>query len=441
MAEADRNAVCRSGLSRSSTNAGVGWPAVIALVLFLAALPLAAQAPSKAPAPPKETRPKVRAITAFIKIDREHSAALLSDAANMLRGARASFQKDGWEVETIRITTQPFPDYLAGLTREQAVAFLSGLDALAEKEDFALAIGPAMSLDEDDPQTMDVLGELLCKAKRIKATTLIASRFGIHWKAVRATARMIKYVQDRSPDSQGNFNFAAAAMMPEYAPFYPASYHTGTGHKFTVGLEGANLVDEAFAGAKGDAAAASTRLKAALAKYTSLAEKSAQAAEQASGWEYLGLDPTPAPLKDVSIGAAIERFTGRPFGSSGTLSAARLITEAVKSVSAKQVGYSGLMLPVLEDSRIAQRWSEGAVHIDSLLAYSSVCATGLDTVPLPGGVSEEQLARILGDVASLAYTWKKPLTARLLPVKGGGPGQRTSFKDPSLDNAVLQPLP
>ena len=414
---------------------------MIALVLFLAALPLAAQAPSKAQAPPKETRPKVRAITAFIKIDREHSAALLRDAANMLRGARASFQKDGWEVETIRVTTQPFPDYLAGLTREQAVAFLSGLDALAEKEDFALAIGPAMSLDEDDPQTMDVLGELLCKAKRIRATTLIASRFGIHWKAVRATARMIKYVQDRSPDSQGNFNFAAAAMMPEYAPFYPASYHTGPGHKFTVGLEGANLVDEAFAGTAGDAAAASTRLKAALAKYTSLAEKSAQAAAQASGWEYLGLDPTPAPLKDVSIGAAIERFTGRPFGSSGTLSAARLITEAVKSVPAKQVGYSGLMLPVLEDSRIAQRWSEGAVHIDSLLAYSSVCATGLDTVPLPGGISEEQLARILGDVASLAYTWKKPLTARLLPVKGGGPGQRTSFKDPSLDNAVLQPLP
>jgi uncharacterized protein (UPF0210 family) len=99
------------------------------------------------------------------------------------------------------------------------------------------------------------------------------------------------------------------------------------------------------------------------------------------------------------------------------------------------------MLPVLEDSRIAQRWSEGALHIDSLLSYSSVCATGLDTVPLPGSVSEEQLARILGDVASLAFTWKKPLTARLLPVKGAAAGARTAFKDPSLDSAVLQPLP
>jgi uncharacterized protein (UPF0210 family) len=410
------------------------------LVLSLAALPLAAQAPAKEP-PPKETRPKVRAITAFVRIDRAHATGQLYDALGMLRSARAAFLKDGWEVETIRITTQPFPDYLAGLTRERAVAFFVGLAALAEKEGFLLAIGPAMSLDEDDPQTMDLLGEVLCRTKRINATTLIATRFGIHWKAIRATARMIKYVQDKSPDSQGNFSFTAAAMMPEYAPFYPASYHTGVGRTFSVGLEGANLVDQAFAGTAGDPAAASARLKEALAKYTSLAEKSAQATAHASGWEYLGLDPTPAPLKDVSIGAAIERFTGRPFGSSGTLSAARLITDAVKSVPAKKVGYSGLMLPVLEDSRIAQRWSEGALHIDSLLSYSSVCATGLDTVPLPGGVTEEQLARILGDVASLAYAWKKPLTARLLPVKGGAPGQRTSFKDPSLVDAVLQPLP
>jgi len=415
--------------------------AVPTLVLCLAALPLGAQAPAKVQAPVQETRPKVRAITAFVRIDREHSNGQLFDAVGMLRRARASFQKDGWEVETIRVTTQPFPEYLVGLTPERAVAFFVGLDALADKEGFMLAIGPAMSLDEDDPQAMDLLGEVLCKTKHVNATALIASRSGIHWKAIRTTARMIKHVQEKSPDSQGNFGFTAAAMMPEYAPFYPASYHTGLGHTFSVGLEGANLVDQAFAGAAGDPGAASARLKELLAKYTSLAERSAQVFSQASGWEYLGVDPTPAPLKQVSIGAAIERFTGKPFGSSGTLSTARLITDAVKAVTAKKVGYSGLMLPVLEDSRIAQRWSEGAVHIDSLLAYSSVCATGLDTVPLPGSVSEEQLARILGDVASLAYTWKKPLTARLLPVKGGSPGQRSQFKDSALENAILQPLP
>src|SRR5262249_26349198 len=136
-----------------------------------------------------------------------------------------------------------------------------------------------------------------------------------------------------------------------------------------------------------------------------------------------------------------EHFTSQPFGSSGTLTAARIITEAVKSVPVKQVGYAGLMLPVLEDRRIAQRWSAGNLSMDSLLAYSSVCATGLDVVPLPGDVSEQQIARILGDVASLAYKWKKPLTARLLPVKGKKAGEKTDFHDQFLENAELRPLP
>jgi uncharacterized protein len=47
--------------------------------------------------------------------------------------------------------------------------------------------------------------------------------------------------------------------------------------------------------------------------------------------------------------------------------------------------------------------------MDALLAYSAVCGTGLDTVPLPGDVSEEQLARILGDVAALAWKMAQAL--------------------------------
>jgi hypothetical protein len=99
------------------------------------------------------------------------------------------------------------------------------------------------------------------------------------------------------------------------------------------------------------------------------------------------------------------------------------------------------MLPVLEDKRLAQRWSEGAITIDSLLAYSAVCSTGLDTVPLPGDVTEEQLAKIYGDMATLAFKWKKQLTARLQPVKGKHAGEMTEFDDPFLVNAKLQPLP
>ncbi len=62
-------------------------------------------------------------------------------------------------------------------------------------------------------------------------------------------------------------------------------------------------------------------------------------------------------------------------------------------------------------------------------------------IPLPGDVTEDQLERIISDVATLAFKWKKPLTARLQPVKGRQAGEKSDFDDPYLVNAVLQKLP
>jgi uncharacterized protein (UPF0210 family) len=79
--------------------------------------------------------------------------------------------------------------------------------------------------------------------------------------------------------------------------------------------------------------------------------------------------------------------------------------------------------------------------MDGLLSYSAVCGTGLDVVPLPGRVTHEQLVRIIGDVASLAVKWHKPLSARLLPVATKDAGDRTEFDDTRLVNVLLRPLP
>jgi hypothetical protein len=105
------------------------------------------------------------------------------------------------------------------------------------------------------------------------------------------------------------------------------------------------------------------------------------------------------------------------------------------------VGFSGVMMPVLEDTRLSQLWGQGALSMDQLLAYSSVCGTGLDTIPLPGDITPQQLERIIGDVATLSVKLSKPLTARLMPVPGAKPGDQTSFDDPNLVNTVIQPLP
>jgi uncharacterized protein len=406
--------------------------ASLCLLLVLGAPTWAAETASK---------PKVRAITAFIRLDVAHYDTQVREALTLLRGARNAYQQRGYEVETIRITTQPFAEIVHGLGEEQAMDFFRGLDALAKQESFLANIGPAMLANNDAIGAADLLARVLTQTETLNASIVVAQEDGIHWNAVRESAKIMKYVAEHSPRSRGTFRFAATAMLAPYGPFFPGSYHTGTGHAFSIGLEAANVVQAVFENSKGDVENAAQSLAAELSRFDTECEQIAKEVEKQSGWTYAGLDPTPAPLGKVSIGDAIEKFTGAKFGTSGTITASAIITRAVKSVPVKQVGYVGLMLPVMEDTVLAQRWSESMYSVDSLLAYSAVCATGLDTVPLPGGVTEEQLAKIIGDMASLAYKWKKPLSARLQPVTGKKAGEKTDFGDPILTDTILQKLP
>jgi uncharacterized protein len=383
-----------------------------------------------------DSRPKVRAVTAFVRIDAKGYASQLEDAMRVLNAARDAYRKAGFDVEGVRIVTQSFTDYTAGMSAPDALALLRKIDELAKKLDFRPNIGTAMTEDGDYGPAHDLLAQALATTG-LNASLSIAGEDGVHWRSVHAAAKLIRKVADSSAHGRGNLNFAAAAMINPFTPFYPAAWHNGPGKTFAVGLEGANVVTDVFARYR-DPSEAEKQLAEALGKHLKNAEAVATRVAAATGWTYAGIDPTPAPLGDVSIGRAIENFIGAPFGSSGTMAAARIITAAVQAAPVKHTGYSGLMVPVLEDNVLAKRWAEGTYNIDSLLAYSSVCATGLDTVPLPGNTSEDQIARILGDVASLAYKWRKPLAARLLPVPGGKPGDKTDFGDPRMADTKIR---
>jgi len=409
-------------------------------LLGTALLPGAAQAARAANVAKPSAKPKVRAITGFVNIDVAHHAEQIHATLDVLRQAKRSVEAAGYQVESVRITTQPFVDIVRGMPRRDAVGFLRAYAGLSGSENFGAGIGPAMMRDNDDPAAAELLAEVLSAGKGPNASIIVASTDGIHWRAIQAAARLIKSVAESSPASSGNFSFAATAMLAPCGPFFPGSYHVGPGRQFAIGTEGANVVEEVFAETGGNAPMAIERLTQALSFHAAAIEKAALQIEKETGWTYMGIDATPAPLGDVSIGAAIEKFTGAKFGSSGTMTAASIITKAVQSAPVKRIGYSGLMVPVLEDRLLAQRWAEGTYGVDALLAYSAVCGTGLDTIPMPGDATVQQIERMLGDVASLAFKWNKPLSARLLPVAGKKPGERTAFNDPRMMNTVIQPL-
>jgi uncharacterized protein (UPF0210 family) len=101
---------------------------------------------------------------------------------------------------------------------------------------------------------------------------------------------------------------------------------------------------------------------------------------------------------------------------------------------------SGLMFPVMEDSTLAQRTAEGLITANDLLLYSSVCGTGLDTLPLPGDTTAEQLAALLLDLAALSQRLNKPLTGRLMPIPGKKTGDPTDFDFSYFANSRVMPL-
>jgi uncharacterized protein (UPF0210 family) len=385
-------------------------------------------------------KPKVRAITGFVTIDAKSYPSQIEETVKFLSQVREAVKAAGYDVAGIRISTQPFPEYTKGLSRADALKVLRGIDELAAKLRFGPNIGPAMVKDTDSTAPVDLLTEVLAApGNRLNANIVTAGEDGIHWNAVRQAARIIKTVGERSPHGQGNFNFAAIAMLKPYGPFYPGAWHPGGGPRsFAIGLEAANVVMDVFA-REHDPRTAGKALTDALSVHARAVEAAAIKAAAGSGWTYAGIDPTPAPGGQVSIGTAIESFIGAPFGSPGTETASGIITRAVQAVPVKQTGYSGLMLPVLEDATLQRRWTEGTYGLDSILAYSAVCAGGVDTVPLAGDTSEDAIARIVGDVATLAFKWNKPLAARLLPAPGKKTGEMTEFSG-ALANAILQPM-
>lgn len=382
---------------------------------------------------------RVRTITAGIELGSIHDLDRIRSTITFLNQARVRYQMEGYVVQTIRIATQSLSRYQSDWLNDETIDFLTAIDALAVKHEVMFNIGPVIEGDDAPEGFGDWASKLNRQTTNISFTVNVASKKrGLHLKSVRAAAEAIKRIGEESAGGEGNFRFAAIAHSPARTPFYPAAFHEGP-DAFGIGLQSPNVLLEAVKGSSNlsDARLAMTKsLDRVLKPLAAIARDIASD----SDWIYNGVDVSPAPGIEASIGAVVESLTGAPFGTTATLSACAAITAAIQSVSVKTCGYSGLMLPPLEDAVLAQRMSEGRYGVQELLLYSSVCGTGLDVVPLPGSISIPQLEALIMDVGSLANRWDKPLSARLFPVPGKEVGDAVTFDSPFLVNAhVIAP--
>jgi uncharacterized protein len=413
-----------------------------ALSLMAAAALSSAAARSEAAAPRGDHAPqlfRVRTLTAGVPLKNLSDVHAVEAALDFLALGKQRFEAAGYEVETVRIALNPLLCGLSSAARRDAMIDLQKLDAMVSARGTLLSIGPVFTNGDTDEHIGEWATELVRGTKSINFSGAVAStEHGVHRGAIELAARVIAALTHALPDGVGNFRFAAAACVAPGTPFFPVAYAVGPA-SLAVGLETPRLLQQVFSGG-GDPFDASQRLRALLdVKFLPVQALATQVAEQGRR-VYLGIDTSPAPGRDSSIGAALEALTGQPFGSASTLQACAAVTAAIKSVSVKTCGYSGLMLPILEDPVLADRVTEGRIKISDLLLYSTVCGTGLDVVPLAGDCEPRDLARVIGDVATLAVRLKKPLSARLFPVPGKKVGDPITFSDPLLCPSKVMPL-
>src|SRR5579871_4237325 len=110
-----------------------------------------------------DSRPRIRAVTAFIEIDRNNYAAKIEDTQKFLAGAKEALNRAGFEGAGGRITTQPFPLYTKNLPRTEALELLRNVRAAASKGHSGINIGPAMLHDNDDAAPVALLTDVLAE--------------------------------------------------------------------------------------------------------------------------------------------------------------------------------------------------------------------------------------------------------------------------------------
>jgi uncharacterized protein (UPF0210 family) len=382
---------------------------------------------------------RVRAITAGVAPRSLSDLSRVEFALAMLERAKRRLKDAGYEVQTVRVATSALLAGLSASARASSLEALRAMDRLAKAGGAVLSVGPVITRDAPDPELAAWVAEAVRTTEATSFSAVIASPSGgVHAKATRTAADIILALSRVTQTGAGNFRFAAAANVPAGTPFFPVAWHEGT-ESIAVGMETPRLLRHAV-GDRHDAASAQQRIRQALDAELAPVERLMKGFAGEEKRRYLGIDTSPAPGMDSSIGEALEAITGVPFGAPSTLNACAAVTAAIKALDVATCGYCGLMLPVLEDPVLAKRGAEGRFGLQDLLLYSSVCGTGLDVVPVPGDVASEDVERVLRDVATLSDRLRKPLSARLFPIPGKAAGDSVAFDDPFLTGSVVLPI-
>lgn len=400
---------------------------------------------------------KVRTITTFVHFDFDQSnwPHLIAQANQFCVALAKKFNQQGYQVQSIRIVTNAFSDYIDTTNLKTAQADLRTLNTLLSHYQHSglrlrFAIGEAKTAHELSliPELIKEFGDLCNVCVNIPADQSLL----LDNDLIDAAVKAVQKISEITPRGEGNFNFTVNFNCKPLIPYFPASYadpaHCNT---FVIGLETPDLL-VATLKAFNDLNPTLGQQALFNGYYYSLVQQIQQHVDQlkviidniaCTPFKFAGLDSSAAPSKNCASMADVYKLMGvEYFGAAGTVEASSLLTRVFKSIeNMSLVGFSGLMLALTEDRGLAAGSQNGDFDIRSLLTYSSVCGIGLDTVPIPGDTPNHKLSALMRDTGTMAFRLNKPLTVRVFPVPGLVAGDTTSFESDDLCNCTVLSVP
>ncbi|MGQ9543105.1 MAG: DUF711 family protein [Candidatus Bathyarchaeia archaeon] len=373
----------------------------------------------------------LRSITAGFNLQRENNEKIIHRAAELVSQVRRAFADRYQKVRTTRLCTQPLIEM--GDLRPEGVGHLVGeVDRLCKRDGldwFCIPVGECF--DEVHLKFIKTLPAIMRCSEIAFSNVIVNQGRRVNLEVILECARQVKKISRIGKNGFDNFRFCVSANVRPNGAFFPYSWHRGE-DGFSIGLETIDLILKSIR-AGGDLREIRERILKVLSAEFERIDRVAKDVESEIGVKYYGLDLSlaPYPTEDQSIGKAVEGLGADIFGVNGTLFLTSYLTNILKCLERdlpiRVVGFTGVMYPVLEDRHLAHSNDEGLLSVESLLLYSSVCGCGPDMIPLPGDVSEREIASIMLDMFALALLLDKPLIARLVPIPGKGRGQRTRF--------------
>jgi uncharacterized protein (UPF0210 family) len=128
----------------------------------------------------KTHRFRIRTITAGVNLDSTSDLKTIESAIEFLQHARKKYEDAGYEIQTVRIATQPFSQYLNGKSRTDAIVDLKKIDEVLSAKNVILSIGPVITTDRRDAEFAPWAAQLVQQTKNISFSVTVASERGIH---------------------------------------------------------------------------------------------------------------------------------------------------------------------------------------------------------------------------------------------------------------------